>query len=65
MQSQSEPVRIAIVPFGTVQVFVVTPPSPQAPPDKEIEATPLRLIEGTTARTRIVSSPQPNLRVTL
>ena len=64
MQIQSDSVRIAIVPFGTVQVFTVTPPPTQTP-DEEIEATPLRLIEGTTARTRIVSSPQPNLRVTL
>ena len=60
MVAQNEPVRVSLVPFGTVHISAVFGVIEKAAPEPE-DRTPTKLIEGTTAQTRIVSCPRPLL----
>lgn len=60
MEIQSEPAQLRVLPFATVHITAVVP-SQQGPSEKENDGTRARLLEGTTAQTRIVSLLYPPL----
>ncbi len=56
-ETQQRPVQVQMLPFGTMHMSVVIPPIPQPEPRQEGEGDRIKLVEATTAVTRIISLP--------
>lgn len=60
MEIRTQDAQVRIVPFGTVHLSALIAAPQQGTPEKQDEQRPIKPIQGTTAQTRIVSSPRPS-----